>query len=788
MKALQKPISISVAIVSFLFFFPVLSAQAASTTTYTAVVSVSPPPNATFVGSGGGDGWGLGFTTSRVFNVFHHSSMLEVECHLQVDASQCPTNGLMTWPATVTDSSGGSFAIQAQPSLWVDQVTGRLYVYATQVSTLTAGVVCVDTNSNLSNPFCGFTALSHAGDAPLQTTISNISVGVVVSDNFYAVNFVSSTSDTPGANAGTENKLMCFSFITFTPCAGQPYALSMTNNTITVGSYPSPSITPVGSAIIVPFVTSAGNGITCWNATSKTTCAGAWPVTTTDSPSSGGGGVPILTSAGVATGYCTRATSECFSLAGATVAAPPHFPMASGQGWAGPPAVLGTRVYVPATVGSGDGVDCYDYATQSQCAHYPLSLPNYSLAYSVTIDPNRVGCLWANSDNGSGQIQNFDAYTTSGCGQGGDRVLISQFVAPATSCRPTVYQSMKILAPAPSLYTRGTVQFQNSAGVPLSGVPTLTFDRTGSVALSAYNFSVSSALPQALINLTGPSVAGATVTVQLTWNASTKAECELEPTPVLKPSVVLQKMTDASVHAIVKWTKPTSDGHAAITGYTATALPSGKRCTTKLLTCTITGLVQGTNYAFTVTATNKIGTSSPSSTPTVSIAPTYRVTYSGNGSASGAAPVDAHSPYHAGVSVTVLGKGALAKPGFNFTGWNSLANGTGTAYAAASAFTMPASNVTLFAQWLSTFQSLSGVAPTAVMGTSFTVLVTAGSGTGAVRYAVTGDTTGGTCSITGNVVTAPAPGVCTVTVTKAASGSVPVASVIIPITFTNNDA
>ncbi|MEI6709990.1 MAG: InlB B-repeat-containing protein, partial [Actinomycetota bacterium] len=776
MKRIQSFLVSLTVFLSALVLVPVVAATAATTTSYTAVVSVSPPPNATFVGSGGGDGWGLGFTSDRVFNIFHHSSILQVECHLQADASQCPTNGQLNWPVTITDTTGASFAIQAQPSLWVDQATGRLYVYATLTSTLTAGVVCVDTNSNLANPFCGFTPLSAVGDAPLQTGISNISVAVVVASNFYAVNFVSTSADTHGTNGGTWNKLMCFSFISFAPCNSQPFALTFSGSALTVSSYPAPSITPVGSDVVIPYSTAAGSGLTCWNSVTHATCTGTWPVSVTDSPSSGGGGIPIISAAGDATGYCTRATTECFTLSGSSVTAPVGLPLSSGQPWAGPPAVIGTRVYVPATVNTGDGIDCYDYATASQCAHYPLALANYSLAYSVTVDPNRVGCLWANSDNGSGQIQNFDAYTTGGCGASGERVLISQFVAPSNSCKPTIYQSMKILAPARNLYSRGTVQFQTEAGVPLTGVPTLTFDNTGAVALSTYHFSASAALPQAIINLTGPAVVGATVTVQLTWQASTKAECELEPTPVLKPSVALTKMPDSSVKAVVKWAKPVSDGHAVIAHYTATALPSGKHCVTKLLTCAITGLAQGTNYAFTVTATNKVGTSTPSTTPLVSISPTYRVTYIANGAASGSVLVDAHNPYHAGNTVTVLGKGTLTKPGFNFTGWNSAANGAGNSYSPAATFTMPASSLTLYAQWLSTFQSLSGASPNTLAGNSFTVLVTAGSGTGAVRYSLTGDTTGGACSLSGNVVSASSAGVCTVTVSKAASGNIPLAS------------
>ena len=77
----------------------------------------------------------------------------------------------------------------------------------------------------------------------------------------------------------------------------------------------------------------------------------------------------------------------------------------------------------------------------------------------------------------------------------------------------------------------------------------------------------------------------------------------------------------------------------------------------------------------------------------------YTVTYDGNGNTSGTAPVDTLSPYYAGVTVTVLGQGDLARDKYNFTGWNTAADGGGTAYVETDTFTMPAANVVLYAQW-----------------------------------------------------------------------------------------
>jgi uncharacterized repeat protein (TIGR02543 family) len=88
---------------------------------------------------------------------------------------------------------------------------------------------------------------------------------------------------------------------------------------------------------------------------------------------------------------------------------------------------------------------------------------------------------------------------------------------------------------------------------------------------------------------------------------------------------------------------------------------------------------------------------------------TFTVTYNGNENTSGNAPVDGSSPYNAGANVTVLGNtGTLAKTGYTFAGWNTAADGSGTAHVGGDEFTIVA-NTTLYAQW------------TPVVPTTFTV-------------------------------------------------------------------
>ncbi len=98
----------------------------------------------------------------------------------------------------------------------------------------------------------------------------------------------------------------------------------------------------------------------------------------------------------------------------------------------------------------------------------------------------------------------------------------------------------------------------------------------------------------------------------------------------------------------------------------------------------------------------------------------YTVTYYGNGSTSGTAPVDPDSPHPHSSTVTVLDNtGNLAKTGFTFVGWNTASNGSGTTYAPGATFTMPMSNVSLYPVW--------NQLPTTNAGPDQTIYVTANS-------------------------------------------------------------
>lgn len=80
-------------------------------------------------------------------------------------------------------------------------------------------------------------------------------------------------------------------------------------------------------------------------------------------------------------------------------------------------------------------------------------------------------------------------------------------------------------------------------------------------------------------------------------------------------------------------------------------------------------------------------------------APPYSVVYNGNGNTSGSVPVDSYH-YEDYDTATVLGNtGTLERDWFEFIGWNTSADGTGTHYDSDDVFIVGAASVTLYAEW-----------------------------------------------------------------------------------------
>jgi len=96
------------------------------------------------------------------------------------------------------------------------------------------------------------------------------------------------------------------------------------------------------------------------------------------------------------------------------------------------------------------------------------------------------------------------------------------------------------------------------------------------------------------------------------------ASAESAPvTPATKPNAPLNvTATPGEGDAVVSWTAPAFDGGSPLTGYTVTSNPGGIKKTVTGTTATVPGLANGTEYTFTVVATNDVGDSAASAAST----------------------------------------------------------------------------------------------------------------------------------------------------------------------------
>jgi hypothetical protein len=218
--------------------------------------------------------------------------------------------------------------------------------------------------------------------------------------------------------------------------------------------------------------------------------------------------------------------------------------------------------------------------------------------------------------------------------------------------------------------------------------------------------------------------------------------------------------------AQVSWAAAAAN-RSPVTGYTITASPGGATLTVggSATTGTVTGLINGISYTFTVKATNAIGTSPPS-TPTAAVtpagvptAPTNVVAVRGDRSAqvSWSVPVVNGSPITAYTVTASPGNATLTVPGTSTTGTvTGLSNNT------AYTFTVKATN----AVGTSPASSPSDpVTPSSVPAAPTNVTATRGDKSAEVRWT---PPTGS--AITGYTVTA-SPGGATKSVNSATTST-----------------
>ena len=233
-----------------------------------------------------------------------------------------------------------------------------------------------------------------------------------------------------------------------------------------------------------------------------------------------------------------------------------------------------TRYDVEAQPG---GNSCSTTGTGTSCTISPL---NNGTPYSISV--------YATNDAGGGEVSTSSTLITPRTLAGtptnvvinpGDRQLGVSWRAPSSN--------------GGSAVTSYTVTAQPGSVTCTAIAPSTSCNLLGLSNGSVYSITVVATNPA------GDSASSSTVT----------------GSPVTIPGKPTISATEPGSNSVlVRWRAPSATGGASVSSYTVVASPGGNSCTTSgaVLFCTVTGLDNGTSYAFTVTATNSAGTGSAS--------------------------------------------------------------------------------------------------------------------------------------------------------------------------------
>lgn len=127
----------------------------------------------------------------------------------------------------------------------------------------------------------------------------------------------------------------------------------------------------------------------------------------------------------------------------------------------------------------------------------------------------------------------------------------------------------------------------------------------------------------------------------------------------------------------VSWLAPTSSGSFPISNYLVTASPGGGSCLTSTLSCTVSGLINGQPYTFTVKALNGAGwgANSAASAPVIPVAADRAEIVLDEGTRTAA---KRHDRIRTGGTTTGIEPGVMLTPWIRYSGQDSFTQGKAT--------------------------------------------------------------------------------------------------------------
>ncbi len=269
-------------------------------------------------------------------------------------------------------------------------------------------------------------------------------------------------------------------------------------------------------------------------------------------------------------------------------------------------------------------------------------------SYTVTSSPDGKTCTWSTGPlscsvsgltNGTSYTFTVTAHNTDGN---------SDPSAPSNAVTPSTTPGAPTIGTATGGNASATVSWTAPADNGGLTIDSYTVTASGGVNTCTWTTGPLSCSVSGLTN-------GTSYTFTVTAHNADGNGLSSAPSNAVTPSTMpgaptIGTATGGNASATVSWTAPADNGGLTIDSYTVTSSPDGKTCTwsTGPLSCSVSGLTNGTSYTFTVTAHNTDGNSDPSApsnavTPsTTPGAPTIGTATGGNASAtvSWTAPAD----------------------------------------------------------------------------------------------------------------------------------------------------
>jgi hypothetical protein len=326
------------------------------------------------------------------------------------------------------------------------------------------------------------------------------------------------------------------------------------------------------------------------------TYVGNYPATTDPAPTYLAGYTPAIQSPATPTGHPGQtsfgdiligASDTTVAVASVTVGAPQHPAPPSGVSGVGGDKNVKVSWVAPDTGGS------------------PIT------GYTVTSDPDGKTCTSTSdlfctvSDLTNGTPYTFTVIATNAIGDS-DPSDASADVTPSAPTAPAPPSGVSGVGGDKSVKVSWVAP--DTGGSPITGYA-VTSDPDAQTCMTDGDLSCT------VTGLTDGTPYTFTVTATNAIGTSEPSDASADVTPSAPtvpaaPSGVAGAPGDSQV--TVSWVAPDTGG-SPITGYTVTSDPDAQTCMTDGdLSCTVTGLTNGTPYTFTVTATNNVGTSDPS--------------------------------------------------------------------------------------------------------------------------------------------------------------------------------